>query len=357
MPETNPPLRLPDAKTSQTFTFIDLFAGIGGIRLAFDAAGGKCVFTSEWDPKAQATYKLNFGAEPIFGDITTIDPSTIPDHDVLVGGFPCQPFSIAGVSKKTSMGLDHGFLDKTQGTLFFSLAQIIAAKRPKAFFLENVKNITTHDNGNTFRVIREVLTDLGYSFQFKVVNGDSYVPQRRERTYMVGFDTRGNAFCPQFTFPEYPSSPKPALRSILEKRVADKYTLTDNLWLYLQNYAKKHREAGNGFGYGIADRGGSTRTLSARYYKDGSEILLEQKNKNPRRLTPRECARLQGFPDTFQLNGSDSAMYKQFGNSVVVPAVRAVADAMEPFVVAMKEFEIFFAPNPYTGTKGDERPE
>jgi len=320
---------------------VDLFAGIGGIRLAFEAAGGRCVFTSEWDPRARETYQANFGETPIEGDIRSVSTDSIPDHDVLVAGFPCQPFSLAGVSKKNSLGRSHGFADETQGTLFFEIVRILREKRPSAFFLENVRNLVSHDNGNTFRVIEGSLRELGYSFQWKLVDASHYVPQNRQRVYMVGF--LAGAAEPTFRFPPYPTAPKPVMRDVLSGKVPARYTLSDKLWQYLQGYAAKHAAAGNGFGYGLVDRGGQARTLSARYGKDGAEILVPQRNKNPRRLTPRECARLQGFPETFQIPVSDAPAYKQFGNSVAVPAVRAVADSMRPFVVALKTYRALFA--------------
>jgi DNA (cytosine-5)-methyltransferase 1 len=334
------------------FTFIDLFAGIGGIRSAFESIGGECVFTSEWDNYAQKTYLANFPkSHEIYGDITQIDANEIPDHDVLLGGFPCQPFSIAGVSKKNSLGRLHGFADETQGTLFFDVARIIKEKRPKAFLLENVKNLQSHDKGRTFDVIYKTLSkDLGYQVFYKIISGSHFVPQQRERIIIVGFRDESNFDWDMLNLPE-----KGAIKlgSILHKssrevflpwdddkyydykkgRVQDKYTLTDNLWAYLQNYKKKHQAAGNGFGFGLVTADSVTRTLSARYYKDGSEILLSQgPNKNPRRLTPRECARLMGLPDTFQIPVSDTRAYKQFGNSVVMPVIRAVAQAMQPII-------------------------
>lgn len=303
-------------------TFIDLFAGIGGMRLAFEAAGAECVFTSEYDPYAVTTYRANFPGE-IAGDITKIDPRSIPDHDILVGGFPCQPFSIAGVSKKKSLGRAHGFEDPTQGTLFFNVKDIIAKKRPAAFLLENVKNLLGHDKGRTFAIIKDVLeAELGYKTDTAILDGQAFVPQHRERVFIVGF--RENR---QFEFPELPKS-GPRLGSVLEKDVPKKYTLSDHLWAYLQAYAEKHRAAGNGFGYGLVGPDAVTRTLSARYFKDGSEILVRQRGRNPRRLTPRECARLMGFSDDFLIPVSDTRAYKQFGNSVVVPLVEAVACRM-----------------------------
>jgi DNA (cytosine-5)-methyltransferase 1 len=304
------------------FKFIDLFAGIGGFRLAFQNLGGKCVFSSEWNSFSQKTYEANFGEVP-FGDITKINESNIPNHDVLLAGFPCQPFSIAGVSKKISLGREHGFKDATQGTLFFDIVRILENKRPKAFMLENVKNLVSHDKGNTFKVIRGTLEELGYSIYFKVLDGKFYVPQHRERIIIVGFDKEKYFGKEQFTFPEPPNS-NPKLKYILEKDIPEKYTLTDKLWNYLQNYAEKHKKQGNGFGFGLADYEGVTRTISARYYKDGSEILLPQENKNPRRLTIRECARLQGYPDNFIIPVSDNQAYRQFGNSVVMPLIQAV---------------------------------
>lgn len=307
------------------FTFIDLFAGIGGMRLAFENAGGHCVYSSEWNKYSQQTYFANFGEQPE-GDITKVDEKSIPNHDILVAGFPCQPFSIAGVSKKQSMGRATGFEDKTQGTLFFDVCRILNEKRPKAFMLENVKNLCSHDKGRTFKVIQESLDELNYEVFYQVIDGQAFVPQHRERIIIVGFDRNlyGNHI--DFSFDIKQCDPKPVMRNILEKEVDAKYTLSDKLWIYLQNYAAKHKAAGNGFGYGIADPDGISRTLSARYYKDGSEILIAQDGKNPRRLTPRECARLQGFPDTFKIPVSDTQAYKQFGNSVVVPLMSNVAE-------------------------------
>lgn len=336
-----------------SFKFIDLFAGIGGIRLAFESVGGQCVFTSEWDDYAQKTYVANFSAgHEINGDITLVDEEDIPDHDVLLGGFPCQPFSIAGVSKKNSLGRAHGFSDETQGTLFFDVARIIAKKRPKAFLLENVKNLQSHDKGRTFDVIRRTLeVDLGYQIFFKVIDGAHFVPQHRERILIVGFRDPTPFDWDTINLPE---KGRLKLEQILhkkdgepfieldadryydhkKKKALDKYTLTDNLWSYLQSYKKKHQEAGNGFGFGLVTKDSVTRTLSARYYKDGSEILLSQgSKKNPRRLTPRECARLMGFPDTFKIPVSDTRAYKQFGNSVVVPVMQAVAKSMLNHIV------------------------
>jgi len=306
------------------FSFIDLFAGIGGMRIAYESAGGHCVYSNEWNKYSQQTYFANFGEQPD-GDITQVNENDIPDHDILVAGFPCQPFSIAGVSKKQSLGRATGFEDKTQGTLFFDICRILKAKRPKAFMLENVKNLCSHDKGRTFKVITESLDELDYDVFYQVLDGQNYVPQHRERILIVGFDRRRYGDKVDFEFKLTPVEPKPIMRNILETDVDDKYTLSDKLWNYLQNYAEKHKAAGNGFGYGIADPEGVARTLSARYFKDGSEILIEQPGKNPRRLTPRECARLQGFPESFKIPVSDTQAYKQFGNSVVVPLMSNVA--------------------------------
>lgn len=306
------------------FKFIDLFAGIGGMRLGFEAVEGHCVFSSEWDKYAQKTYFSNFGEIPK-GDITQIKAGDIPNHDVLLAGFPCQPFSLAGVSKKSSLGREHGFLDKTQGTLFFDVARIIKEKRPKAFLLENVKNLKSHDKGKTFEIIRNTLEELDYNLHVTVLDGKYYVPQHRERIFIVGFDKRlyKNKEC--FSFPEK-GIETPKVREILEEKVDEKYVLSNKLWNYLQAYAEKHRLKGNGFGFGLTNVDGIARTLSARYYKDGSEILIPTKVQgNPRRLTPRECARLQGYPDDFKIVVSDTQAYKQFGNSVVVPLIKDIA--------------------------------
>ncbi len=309
------------------FTFIDLFAGIGGFRLAMQRLQGECVFSSEWDAMAQRTYYANFGEIP-FGDITKEETKKwIPKKfDVLCAGFPCQPFSIAGVSKKNSLGRKHGFEDEKQGNLFFHIAEIIQKHRPKAFFLENVKNLVSHDKGNTFKVIKQTLLDLDYSFHSKVLNGKHFVPQNRERTFMLGFDKNTYNDKEDFKFPVLPQ-PTKTVKDILQKKVDPKYTLTDHLWKYLQNYAKKHKELGNGFGFGLVDLNGISRTMSARYYKDGSEILIPQKNKNPRRLSVEEAALLQGYPQSFIVNAvSMNQGYKQFGNSVVVPLIEAIGE-------------------------------
>lgn len=325
-------------------TFIDLFAGIGGIRRSFEQAGADCVFTSEWDKYAVKTYAENYEfSHEIVGDIRAFPAQEVPDHDILTAGFPCQPFSLAGVSKKNSLGRDHGFLDPTQGTLFFNIAEILSEKQPAAFMLENVKNLVSHDKGNTFRVIREVLErDLGYRIHFRVLDAKGFVPQHRQRIIIIGFRDGMD-----FDWSEVrATNPGGTLAPLLHKedgseagaspfidkssgRVLEKYTLSDGLWSYLQAYAAKHKAAGNGFGFGLVDGSMTTRTLSARYYKDGSEILIRQDNgRNPRRLTPRECARLMGFPEDFVIPVSDTQAYKQFGNSVAVPLIASVANQM-----------------------------
>lgn len=316
------------------FTFIDLFAGIGGIRLAYQRLGGKCVFSSEWDSYAKKTYEANYGEVP-FGDITQIEAQNIPDHDILLGGFPCQPFSIAGVSKKNALGRNHGFLDETQGTLFFDIARIIQEKQPIAFMLENVKNLRSHDKKRTFEVIERTLDELNYWVFPKVLDAKYFVPQHRERIIIVGFSKQ---FYEQdgFIFPELPNIEN-RIQDILSSKTHSKYTLSDKLWTYLQGYAQKHKEKGNGFGFGLTDLNGVSRTLSARYYKDGAEILIPQQNKNPRRLTPRECARLQGFPDKFKIaQVSENQAYKQFGNSVAVPLIQFVGEHVIKEVTRIK---------------------
>ncbi len=339
------------------FRFIDLFAGVGGIRKGFEPLGGKCVFTSEWDRFAQATYSANFPRDDheISGDITEIKAKDIPDHDLLLAGFPCQPFSIAGVSKKNALGRAHGFADETQGTLFFDVVRIIAEHRPKAFLLENVKNLVNHDKGRTFEVIMRTLRELGYFVPTpRVINAKGYVPQHRERILIAGFREKCDFSFDDLEVPSPLNGPK--LGTILHPedgsesgpdkhytdaagRVSEKYVLTDHLWRYLRDYAAKHKAAGNGFGFGLVGRGDVARTLSARYYKDGSEILIDRgEGKNPRRLTPRECARLMGFDKPgeakFVIPVSDTQAYKQFGNSVAVPVIEAVACHMLPFVAA-----------------------
>lgn len=354
-------LLLPKTKTPGRgeFRFVDLFAGIGGLRLAFESIGGECVFTSEWDSYAQRTYLANFGDHhELNGDITKVVEKDIPEHDVLLAGFPCQPFSIAGVSKKNALGRKHGFEDETQGTLFFDVARIIREQKPAAFVLENVKNLMSHDKGRTFDVIKRALSDeLGYYIYPHVLDGGHFVPQHRERIVIVGFRKKMDFDWGKL---ELPDKGDHCLGDILHKtdgsepvlehdkmhgyfdhkknQVNPKYTLTDNLWAYLQAYKEKHTEKGNGFGFGLVGPKDRARTLSARYYKDGSEILIKQRSpKNPRRLTPRECARLMGFPDDYRIPVSDTRAYKQFGNSVVMLAFQEVARAMKPFIMAAKE--------------------
>ncbi|MGA9795911.1 MAG: DNA (cytosine-5-)-methyltransferase [Rhizomicrobium sp.] len=344
------------------FRFIDLFAGIGGMRRGFEAAGGKCVFTSEWDEYAQRTYRANFPADHnIAGDITKIDAADIPQHDVLLAGFPCQPFSVAGVSKKNALGRKHGFLDETQGTLFFDVLRILKAHRPAAFLLENVKNLRGHDGGRTFEVIRGALAEeLGYHISWRIIDAKGYVPQHRERIFIAGFREDTGFDFAKLEFADPARGPKladilhspdevPEEHFSIGRRsgnsiktfAAPRYTLTEHLWRYLQNYAEKHRSAGNGFGFGLNTPNDRARTLSARYYKDGSEILIAQKGNVPRRLTPRECARLMGFdPDRntrMTIPVSDTRAYKQFGNAVVVPVVKDVARYMKPHVMRILE--------------------
>ncbi len=317
-----------DVNYSVPFTFVDLFSGIGGMRLGLEAVGGKCLFSCEVDPYAQKTYLAWFGENPA-GDVTALTKkSDIPPHDVLAAGFPCQPFSLAGVSKKNSLGREHGFKDRTQGTLFFHLATIIELHRPPVILLENVKNLRSHNKGDTWKTIAGTLDDLNYEVFSEVIDASAWVPQHRERVLIIGFDRRVFGNEPPFRFPEMPTEPQPQLRDILEKSPDAKYTLTDHLWQYLQDYAERHRKKGNGFGCSVADPNGITRTLSARYYKDGSEILIPQgKKKNPRRLTPREAGRLMGFPQHLidRQVVSDTQAYKQFGNAVVPAVIEAAA--------------------------------
>jgi DNA (cytosine-5)-methyltransferase 1 len=353
------------------FTFIDLFAGIGGMRLGFDECGGTCIFSSEMDPHARDTYEANFSETPE-GDIRGIDAEMIPEHDILLAGFPCQPFSIAGVSKLSSMGEEHGFLNETKGTLFFDICRILEQHNPRAFLLENVKGLLWHGNplekingvgpkrikallkhfgsrssvryaseeklrevpgigkilakriheSRTFVKIMKTLKGLGYTVKWKVINSKNFVPQRRERVFIVGFNDGT-----EFEFPDTPDD-LPVLRDILEKKVDEKYTINDHLWNYHQKRKREQKEKGNGFGYHVFNHSQSSGTLPARYNKDGADILIEQEGKNPRKLTPRECARLMGFSEDFILNKSENQMYIQFGNSVVVPLVALIASAM-----------------------------
>lgn len=341
------------------FTFVDLFAGIGGIRLGFEANGGQCIFTCEWDEQCQRTYLANFGdSHPIAGDIRNVAAADIPDHDVLLAGFPCQPFSIAGVSKKKSLGQEHGFRCETQGTLFFEVARILEEKHPKAFLLENVKNLLGHDQGRTFAVIRRTLEEeLGYFISYRVIDARHWVPQHRERLIIVGFREPTDFTWDELVRPG--NEPAPMMRDVLHPgdgteepeghytlgesaAVNEKYVLSSRLWKYLKAYAEKHRERGNGFGYGLVGPDDVARTLSARYYKDGSEILVSRGRRNPRRLTPRECSRLMGFDRggrKFKIPVSDTQAYKQFGNAVAVPVLEEVARIMKPRIMERKEYE------------------
>lgn len=337
------------------FTFIDLFAGIGGTRTGFEEFG-KCIFSCEWNRFATETYAANFEVDhPVAGDITNLSANDIPEHDLLLAGFPCQPFSIAGVSKKVALGRPHGFLDETQGTLFFDIARILNEHRPAAFLLENVKNLKNHDQGRTFRVIYDTLSnELGYTVGSRIINAKGYLPQNRERIYIVGFREDVGFDLDRLEVPDAENGP--VLGSILHPEdgteepespytygpdavVSDRYVLSDKLWNYLQKYAAKHQAKGNGFGFGLAGPEDVARTLSARYFKDGSEILIRRRSGNPRRLTPRECARLMGFDRggeaTFNIPVSDTQAYKQFGNSVAVPVVRAIAKAMLPGITSL----------------------
>jgi DNA (cytosine-5)-methyltransferase 1 len=308
---------------TKTLTFADLFAGIGGIRMGFESAGCSCVWSNDNDQFCKQTYTENFGSNDfVSADIRELSSSQLPDFGILCAGFPCQPFSLAGVSKKKSLGQPHGFEDETQGTLFHEIVRIIRDKQPQAFFLENVKNLKKHDRGNTFAVIQSKLDGLGYTFFSSIINARLLVPQNRERVYMVGF--KDNTL--DFVFPDILNR-KPNISAILDDDVPEKYTITDHLNQYLKDYAEKHRRKGNGFGFGLVDLSGCSRTLSARYGKDGSEVLIPQNGRNPRRLTPRECARLQGFPDSFRIPVSDTQAYKQFGNSVAVPVIEILARA------------------------------
>lgn len=336
------------------FTFVDLFAGIGGIRLGFEAAGGTCVFTSEWDKYAKLTYETNFpsGANHAFaGDITQVHAQQVPDHDVLLAGFPCQPFSIAGVSKKNALGRPHGFSDATQGTLFFDVARIIDEKRPRAFMLENVRNLLSHDRGRTFEIIQHVLREeLGYRIAWRVMDASSWVPQARKRLIIVGFDGPSSFSFddievplekPKMSIALHPEdgSEEPESRYTHGPmaRVDDRYILSAHLWKYLRDYKERHNKAGNGFGFGLVGPDDVARTLSARYYKDGSEVLVSRGPRSrPRRLTPREASRLMGFPQSFVIPVSDTQAYKQFGNSVVTPMICAVAKAVAPHLEIIK---------------------
>ncbi|MGN3973647.1 DNA (cytosine-5-)-methyltransferase [Tsuneonella sp. SYSU-LHT278] len=338
--------RLPERQDPPAFRFVDLFAGIGGLRLGFEAIGGQCVFTSEWDRWSQESYRRNFPEVPghvMAGDIRPygVDPSLIPGFDVLLAGFPCQPFSLAGVSKKNSLGRKHGFDDEHQGNLFFDIERIIRYHRPAAFLLENVKHLERHDAGRTFQVIRRTLEqDLGYTIDWRVISSAPWVPQKRERIFIAGFREDVGFSFDDFDRMVPPQAEWPTLGSILQSHneVDAKYTLTPRLWQYLQDYRAKHEKAGNGFGYSLFGPDDVARTLSARYHKDGSEILIAQKGTRPRRLTPTECARLMGFEHgdrKWSISVSDTQAYRQFGNAVAVPVVEAVAKYLEPQLTEM----------------------
>ena len=316
-----------------SFKFIDLFAGIGGFHLALQSLGGQCVFASEIDEKARATYRQNHGMNP-HGDIRAITApdrpdnvikTQIPDHDILAAGFPCQPFSLAGVSARNALGQSHGLLDETQGTLFYDIARIVKIKQPKAMILENVSNIVRHDGGKTFDVLKRVIGDLGYSLSWRILNSETLVPQRRRRCFMVAF--RDADMGEEMIFPELTGDPIP-LRNALEENVDEKYTLSDRGWAGHQRRTAANLARGTGFTAHTANLDKPSNTIVARYYKDGKECLIPQEAKNPRFLTPRECARLQGFPDSFTPHPTRSAAYKQFGNAVPVPVVKLVAKSM-----------------------------
>jgi DNA (cytosine-5)-methyltransferase 1 len=310
----------------EKFKFIDLFAGIGGFRIAMQSVGGVCQFSSEWDKDAQKTYEANFGEIPA-GDIVEISESNIPDHDVLCGGFPCQPFSLAGISARNSLNTAHGFDCKTQGTLFFEIERIIKKRKPAVVFLENVRNLVRHDEGRTFATIKETIEKLGYSFSYVLINAQSHVPQKRVRCYMVCLrDTKK-----KFIFPEISGEPL-KLKSILQKNVDEKFTISDKLWLGHQRRTANNIARGTGFTAHCADIEKPSSTIVARYGKDGKECLIPQQGKNPRKLTPRECARLQGFPDNFQIPVANTAAYKQFGNSVAVPIIKLISEKIAQYL-------------------------
>jgi DNA (cytosine-5)-methyltransferase 1 len=308
-------------KGKEKFTFIDLFAGIGGFRIALQELKGKCVFSSEWDEAARETYRRNYGEIP-FGDITkeSVKNNIPKDFDILCGGFPCQPFSRAGVSARNFLGLEHGFDHPTQGNLFFEIIKLVQKHKPKVLFLENVKNLRSHDGGNTFKTIEEMITGLGYSFFYKIINAQTEIPQRRERTYMVCFKNTKI----KFEFPEFKGDPM-KLGSIIETKVSDRYTISDNLWIGHQKRSKRNKDRGTGFTTQVADLNKPSNTIVARYYKDGKECLIPQVNDNPRMLTEKECVKLFGFPDDFIFHKSRNSAYKQFGNSVAVPVIKKIA--------------------------------
>ena len=350
--------------TELGFEFVDLFAGIGGLRRGFDAIGGKCVFTSEWNRFCQQTYLANFQVEhEIAGDIQEVNEKDIPPHDVLLAGFPCQPFSIAGVSKRNSLKMPHGFACNTQGSLFFDIARIIKFHRPKVFLLENVKNLTSHDKGRTFGIISEVLTNqLGYHVSHRIINANAWVPQNRARIFIVGMRDTADFSLDNFRVPD--SENRPKLKEILHPqneteepeppytigdlaKVSENYILTEHLWNYLQDYAERHKRKGNGFGYGLFGPNDVARTMSARYYKDGAEILIRRGSGIPRHLTPRECARLMGFDkprqSKFVIPVSDTQAYRQFGNAVVASLVDDIARFIAPWILADRVAQTTFS--------------
>jgi len=323
-----------------TFKFIDLFAGIGGFRISLQNLGGKCVFSSEINNAAKKTYETNFGEFP-FGDIREFTAAhitdeqldkLIPDHNILTGGFPCQPFSLAGVSARNFLGQVNGFSDTVRGNLFFDIARIVSVKKPEVVFLENVKNFKGHDNGNTFLTVTKTMEDLGYKkFYSKVINANKLVPQSRQRFYMIFFRDKSV----NFNFPVFEGEEK-KLSSILEENVPDEYTISDKLWAGHIDRTKRNIERGTGFTAHVADIEKPSKTLVARYGKDGKECLIPQEGKNPRKLTPRECARLQGFPENFILPASNAPAYHQFGNSVAVPVIEAIGRAIVKHIKVKK---------------------
>lgn len=303
----------------KNFSFIDLFAGIGGFRIAMQELGGHCVFSSEWDPYAKKTYEANFGETP-FGDIRKISEKDIPDHDILCAGFPCQPFSLAGVSARNALHASHGFACETQGTLFFDIVRIMQEKRPKVVFLENVKNLVNHDEGKTFSIIKSSIENLGYSFQYKLIDASPLVPQRRIRCYMVCIKDNTH----DFIFPDISGAPLP-LKSILDDCVDEAFTISKKLWDGHQRRSARNLARGTGFTAFCADLEKPSNTIVARYGKDGKECLIPQDRNNPRMLTPRECARLQGFPEDFIIPHAKTVSYRQFGNSVAIPVIRKIS--------------------------------
>lgn len=299
------------------FRFVDLCAGIGGFRLGLERVGGRCAFCCDADRFARHTYEAWFGEEP-YGDLRDVDPATIPDHDVLAAGFPCQPFSIAGLARRRTVGRPDGFDCPDRGHLFFLVRDVVAAKRPPVLLLENVKSLRSHDRGRTWRTIEGSLVELGYAVRHAIVDAAPWVPQHRERLFVVGLDERTFGAHPSFRFPRPPRGPGQVLGEILEPDPPARYTLTDRLWNWHREHAEKHRSKGNGYGYGLADPNGITRTLSARYHKDGAEILIPQRHgRNPRRLTIVEAARLMGFEEVVRRR-EDSAGFRYAG----VPPVR-----------------------------------